>query len=516
MAELVSLLLKLLNIDPGSIHEKAQKEDKVFSEQDIALFTNTIIEDVTYNRELLALWYDASFLFSKKQLRDKLVKVSDDYYHVYLETGSHKFLVRRIAVIKLARQFFANRMDTIFLESKEVILSLPHPFWQTPLLAELKFLYGAQKCRDEFEGFLHKQVEVYQGKAEFNAVRICLKALLEIESLTVNEWHIKTAESFEAESDDIVANRKLNTFYPSISRNYLDGLKEIASVQEAKVLKSRLEMKLREAQRDDYKMVRAAGAVILPKTEIRDCHKKIAVFGIDSFESAWRIFVSLPVVPLDTINKTAEGYRKADGPLARFFPAQVKVNEKGAQIGHAGVEDASLNLAREFYRERMIIFIQLLKNQMDIYETLDKQFVFGMVETVQSPFIPEDRTYIFSMGIYEGFNNNFIVAAHLLLPQLENSLRNLAVKAGINTTTYEKKDQHENMLGGILEKIEGLAKPDVLGELKNFLIDTSSVNFRNELLHGLMNTVLVQHYSKYFWWLMLKLVFETKSHFDLE
>jgi hypothetical protein len=101
------------------------------------------------------------------------------------------------------------------------------------------------------------------------------------------------------------------------------------------------------------------------------------------------------------------------------------------------------------------------------------------------------------------------------MPQFENSFRHLAVLNSITTTNFENKMQLENILGGVLEKIKSITSPDLHDELKNFLNDAHSVNFRNELAHGLMNSVLLHHYGQYLWWLTLKLVFKTKEYFKI-
>jgi len=51
-----------------------------------------------------------------------------------------------------------------------------------------------------------------------------------------------------------------------------------------------------------------------------------------------------------------------------------------------------------------------------------------------SPFVPMNREYIFAEGLDAGLKGNFMIAAHLLIPQVENSMRVLLNQLGINTT----------------------------------------------------------------------------------
>ncbi|MFC3161608.1 hypothetical protein ACFOEQ_27085 [Chryseobacterium arachidis] len=76
---------------------------------------------------------------------------------------------------------------------------------------------------------------------------------------------------------------------------------------------------------------------------------------------------------------------------------------------------------------------------MDSYIDMNYAMVAKLLIESKSPFVPEDRLHIYSLGITAGFQNDFVTAAHLLIPQLENSLRHLAVSNDIIVTTYDKR-----------------------------------------------------------------------------
>jgi hypothetical protein len=52
--------------------------------------------------------------------------------------------------------------------------------------------------------------------------------------------------------------------------------------------------------------------------------------------------------------------------------------------------------------------------------------------TTDNPFIPEGRRVIYSRGLQAGLGGDFLVATHLLIPQLENSLRYTLLQVGEN------------------------------------------------------------------------------------
>ena len=158
-------------------------------------------------------------------------------------------------------------------------------------------------------------------------------------------------------------------------------------------------------------------------------------------------------------------------------------------------------------------YIYFIKGTLDEYIDMNKAMVMRLLIDTKSPFVPEDRMHDYWIGLTAGFQNDFVTATHLLIPQLENSLRHLAVTNDIIVTTYDKRFHLENLLGDLITKIRPLANEDIIDELDSFLVDNNNVNFRNELLHGLMETTLVHKYGQYAWCLCLKMILQTKLIF---
>lgn len=62
-------------------------------------------------------------------------------------------------------------------------------------------------------------------------------------ALNISQYHIRIAENYEKEGDDMVNNRKSNTYYPTIAEVYRNGLREVKSVADCDNLKDRLQEK---------------------------------------------------------------------------------------------------------------------------------------------------------------------------------------------------------------------------------------------------------------------------------
>jgi len=109
----------------------------------------------------------------------------------------------------------------------------------------------------------------------------------------------------------------------------------------------------------------------------------------------------------------------------------------------------------------------------------------------QSRFVPADRRTIFSRGIAAGLDGDLLLFTHLIIPQIENSVRMLVGAAGGKTTSYRDGLMKERDLNQLLTEkdpgIDGDAAlgEDLLWELRALLVEQSGPNLRNRICHGL-------------------------------
>jgi hypothetical protein len=126
-----------------------------------------------------------------------------------------------------------------------------------------------------------------------------------------------------------------------------------------------------------------------------------------------------------------------------------------------------------------------------------------------NPFIPPDHAEIFLRGLHAGFHGDFIVAVHLLVPQVENSLRYLLEERGVDVSNLQSDGTQPVKILGALLGMEETKK--ALGralhfEVRGHLIEKNGYDFRNKVAHGFVS----EHdcYSKAAlscWWLVLRL-----------
>jgi hypothetical protein len=127
-----------------------------------------------------------------------------------------------------------------------------------------------------------------------------------------------------------------------------------------------------------------------------------------------------------------------------------------------------------------------------------------------SPFIPYGHEYFFVKGLTFGLEGDFLSACHILIPQVENSLRYVARSQGEEPTTlHGDGTQERSGLKFLLDHpviIEILGQ-DIVGNLQAILIDKIYGDLRNQMSHGYMPAGHFFGVAPVFlWWLVLHIV----------
>lgn len=130
---------------------------------------------------------------------------------------------------------------------------------------------------------------------------------------------------------------------------------------------------------------------------------------------------------------------------------------------------------------------------------------------VNNPFVPQGRELLYARGIMSGFNRDFVSAILYLVPQIENSIRNILDANGFVITSkmsssgiQKEKDLNELLTDENVIKIFG---EDLIFVLRAVMTEGYGGNIRNLLAHGLLSYEQLQSSQSVFcWWLVLRLV----------
>ncbi|MCS3749600.1 hypothetical protein GGP86_002636 [Salinibacter ruber] len=132
--------------------------------------------------------------------------------------------------------------------------------------------------------------------------------------------------------------------------------------------------------------------------------------------------------------------------------------------------------------------------------------------TRHNAFIPKGREQQFARGLNAGLQGDFLIAGHLLIPQVENTLRVFLQRQGVITTGLDSssKRQNEQSLNVTLHDYQDVLASifgrETVFDLQNLLVEPLGSNLRNEAMHGLMNDgAFYTQPVVYLWWLILRI-----------
>ncbi len=241
------------------------------------------------------------------------------------------------------------------------------------------------------------------------------------------------------------------------------------------------------------------------------------VKGKGFIDALYALAFSFSSPKIESLRTRVEEYAKQFG-LSYFLSANLKSKE-GKTIGRRPSlhgDEYNIGVQTEMFRETQheqgilaeaVVRSAIIQINKDHYYR-EKDLLPIVVD---NPFIPIGRENIFARAFYYGLTGDFLISTHLLLPQIENSLRHILIHQGKIVSGLNKDHiQDEYTLNKILydyndELIEILGE-DLLFDLKGLLVERFGSNLRNLVAHGLLETsAFTSRQMIYLWWITLRL-----------
>ncbi|WP_449416252.1 DUF4209 domain-containing protein [Phormidium nigroviride] len=209
-----------------------------------------------------------------------------------------------------------------------------------------------------------------------------------------------------------------------------------------------------------------------------------------------------------------------DFVMSHLFPV-VMMNEMGKVIAHQlgsvlsdNPKEAEAATCFEMCRNAIYYqnihaqaYIDPARYQINLEHGVRINDILSIVS--HSPFIPPEREYLFAKGLYAGLTGDFFTSIHILIPQIENSIRYLLWQRGIITSGLDDRGiQNEHNLNSTLYRLEiaSIFDENTLFDLKCLLVEHSGSNLRNRMAHGLISdSEFMSPLMSYTWWLTLRL-----------
>jgi hypothetical protein len=241
----------------------------------------------------------------------------------------------------------------------------------------------------------------------------------------------------------------------------------------------------------------------------------------DLQEALKRLALGRPFTAPDSLR--AEVLKLAeDFPISNLFGSSVvdqagRVTEHleglvGAQASEqeSAIEGRMFRHAAQFnWNVRAHAFIEPARQQ--IWKQHHPQQSALTFLVLNNPFVPPGHENIFLRGLYYGLCGDMLLAAHLLAPQVEQSIRYVLEQNGVDVSNLESDlTQPVKTLGPLLTMPQTKAAfgEDCVFELRGLLIEKLGYSWRHRIAHGFATEgECYDAPTSNLWWVVLRLCY---------
>lgn len=321
------------------------------------------------------------------------------------------------------------------------------------------------------------------------------------------------AECLVRIADEFASAQTPNHISVSIQlQKAVEAFRQIGEIGKAQVIHRRLlehqVLALNQMRSSEYQLD-------IEETMLR---AETAVKGKDFHQAAIVLACIAPIRTVESL-RIAASEISDDELFVSLIASKERVDGRGKVVGRypstkpgdlnsreLALEASMFDLANRFHEIAVAALIEPARRQI----ALEHRTTFNdILELLRfSPFVPPRREIIAAKGLLAGFQGDFIVSSHLLVPQFENSLRELLDRHGVITNNLTSDGQEDFNLAKLLSLSETqvLLGEDLVFDLRGLLVEPLGSNWRNIQAHGLANQDdLHSAASRYTWWAMLKL-----------
>ena len=430
------------------------------------------------------------------------------------KTGTVLYLIRSIELREVKTLY-----DEVFLREFHTIVVNPivHPGWMTQVLSRVK-----SKVKGGLDNsFIKAILTDYATEAVTKDAYWkdgYLDMLKGVGALKIKDYHYQKALNWEKYADQLEANKKENVFNMGLHSILRSSYNEINQVKNSCIEDyKRIRDKYNAAKKAFVEAMSLFGVKIkyeVPQAMIKRIQKTVASISIEAVPQALICYLSIPFFTSwkqlidDQIKKSIQ----ESSVLERFFPQSQRLNDEGNVTGITDFEQSKSLIVHGYVRATLLYYILCVYERIGEH-TLDlgEGHFYKFLIDVKPSFIEEDRVQVWAQAYNYYFNGDIVTACHLLMPQFEHALHNLLEEIVEDVTLLDNDIQKEPTLVGILNQLKPYCNSALYDELYMFLVDGNDVNFRNRLLHGLMETVDMIRYGHYLFYLSNLLFFKKKD-----
>lgn len=204
-----------------------------------------------------------------------------------------------------------------------------------------------------------------------------------------------------------------------------------------------------------------------------------------------------------------KGYIDKNGRTVGIVPSIQEATENDMEI-------ICRDYARTNYTISVDAFVQRYLHMMNQKFELNESTLRFIVDN--NIFVPQDRQGAFLKGLVAGFNFDYLTSMSVLMPQVENAIREMARKLDILTDKFDNEGIQEYLsLGSIINRLEDseLLEEDMIFNLRLFYAGELGYDMRNNVAHGLLSDdeLDCSIQSMAVWWYTLRLCCDYSGDF---
>jgi hypothetical protein len=186
---------------------------------------------------------------------------------------------------------------------------------------------------------------------------------------------------------------------------------------------------------------------------------------------------------------------------------RIPTSSSGPEGERAALETEMFGYAVELRRARVLTSIEPAREQVNLDHNVRVRDFAPLI--VNNAFVPIGREGIFARGLHAGLVGDFLVATHLLIPQLDHSIRTaLESRGAIVSGLEDDGTQPERGLNTTLAHAEAtlVLGEDIVFDLRGLLVEKAGSNMRHAVAHGLVDEgAFHTTEAAYIWWISLHL-----------
>lgn len=279
---------------------------------------------------------------------------------------------------------------------------------------------------------------------------------------------------------------------------FMDAIEALRRLPDTKPRRQELEERLRHAQASVCDEMGVISTQIDLTELLQHAHRSV---GGTTLAQAVGAFASLASSPDPDDLRNVARRAAEDSPLSSMMPSTV-VDEEGRVVakspgmfGEERERDIALRhliVQNEALRRQTAVqgLIEPARQLIQSEQPLDQRHLRLIV--AWTPFVPADRVDLVTTGLARFFGGDFFSALHVLVPQLEHSLRHILKHAGVDPSAiHSDMTQEVRTLSVMLDKergpLEGILGPAIVFEIENLFDLRAGPSLRHQVAHGLVS-----------------------------